>query len=59
MMQRNYASASELDGVAVSEGRFDHSMLLTKVQTMDEIVERAQSGTRFSGIWSTTDTRFG
>jgi predicted permease len=34
--------------VRAGMARFDRSMLLTDVQTMDSIVERAQTGTRFS-----------
>lgn len=38
-----YASA-----VRTAMAKFDRGMLLTDVQTMDSIVERAQTGTRFS-----------
>src|SRR6202043_256608 len=34
--------------VRAGMAKFDRSMLLTDVQTMDSIVERAQTGTRFS-----------
>ena len=34
--------------VRAAIGRFDRSMLLTHVETMDAILERAQAGTRFS-----------
>lgn len=34
--------------VRAAMGKFDRSVLLTNVQTLDSIVERAESGTRFS-----------
>jgi predicted permease len=40
--------ARYLAPVRASMAKFDRSLLLTDVQTMDSVVERAQTGTRFS-----------